>query len=233
MTAWTARDLRAALRVLPMWWDLLAECVADDAVSDLRAQAQARLDALEGPEDPEAASAVEAALADVSAAGRVVAGLGVVPAMKGALVGVHVSDGGVPKHPVHAAGIDRRGVEGDRQNHRSRDGRPWQALCLWSAEVIEQLAAEGHRVGPGRTGENLTLSGLDWAALRPGVRLRVGEAVAELAIPAAPCAQNAQWFLGGDFMRMDNERHPGSSRWYASVLEPGPVRPGDEVVVEP
>lgn len=233
MSDWTTKDLRAALRVLPIWWDLLAQGISAEAVSDLRARSQARRDALEGPDDPRASAAVEACLADVSAAGRIVTELGAVPPMRGALLSVHVSGGGVPKHSVPAADIDQRGVEGDHQNHRRRDGRPWQALCLWSAEVIERLRAEGHRVAPGRAGENLTLSGLDWAALRPGVRLRVGDAVAELAIPAAPCAQNAQWFAGGDFMRMDHGRHPGSSRWYASVVEPGAVRPGDPVEVLP
>lgn len=64
-------------------------------------------------------------------------------------------------------------------------GRPalhrhaWQALCLWSAEVIDELRAEGHQLAPGNAGENLTLSGLDWGARRPGTRVRAGSLLAE------------------------------------------------------
>ena len=152
--------------------------------------------------------------------------------MHGVVHAIHVSDGGVPKRPVAEAEVGLRGVVGDRQGNRKHHGAPWQALCLWSLEVIEELQAEGHPIAPGFAGENLTISGLDWSAMVPGVRLRIGETVhAEVTAYAIPCKHNAEWFLGRDFLRMSNDRHPGSSRVYASVSAGGPVVPGDPVVV--
>jgi MOSC domain-containing protein YiiM len=167
-------------------------------------------------------------------AGRVLHALGAgASTASGTVAGVHVSDGGVPKLPVDAAPVGKRGLAGDRQRERHHHGRPSQALCLWSAEVIAVLAAEGHPVGMGSAGENLTLSGLDWAAMRPGVRLRVGTARIELTGYAAPCRHNARWFVAGDFTRMDHARHPGSSRVYAAVFDAGQVAVGDLAEVEP
>lgn len=162
--------------------------------------------------------------------------LGVPPgprAATGSVVQVNVSPGGVPKTPVASARISKRGVEGDRQAVRRHHGRPWQALCLWSAEVIERLAAEGHPVAAGSAGENLTITGVDWTELRPGIRLRIGGALVETALWALPCKQTASSFTGGDFSRMHHERERGISRIYAWVLEDGDVAPGDPVVVEP
>jgi MOSC domain-containing protein YiiM len=151
----------------------------------------------------------------------------------GTVAQLNVSDGGVPKVPVAEVEVGYRGAADDRQATRRHHGRPWQALCLWSAEVIEDLQAEGHPISPGAAGENVTLAGIDWPSLRPGTQLRVGEVLAELSAWAEPCQKNAQWFVDGDFRRMQHQRHPGSSRVYAWVREPGRIRTGDAVVVEP
>jgi MOSC domain-containing protein YiiM len=167
-------------------------------------------------------------------AGRCLRALGIPPtAGTGAVVQVNVSAGGVPKLPVAAAFVGKGGVEGDRQAVRRHHGRPWQALCLWSVEVIERLAAEGHPVAPGTTGENLTLTGIDWRELRPGVRMRIGQALIETSLWTLPCRQTAGSFSGGDFSRMHHDRERGVSRMYAWVLEDGRVAAGDPVVVEP
>ena len=105
-------------------------------------------------------------------------------------------------------------------------------MCLWSTEVIERLRAEGHPISPGAAGENITIAGLDWARLRPGVRLRIGDALVETSLYALPCKNNAPWFTGGDFRRMDHRREPGISRIYAWVREGGTVATGDPVIVE-
>lgn len=98
--------------------------------------------------------------------------------------------------------------------------------------MIQELQAEGHPIEPGFAGENLTISGIDWAAMVPGVQLRIGSTVlAEVTAYAIPCKHNAAWFVGGAVKRMSNDRHPGSSRVYTSVSEGGPVVPGDPVVV--
>jgi len=146
---------------------------------------------------------------------------------------INTSDGGVPKLPAAEAAVGWRGLEGDRQHDRAHHGRPWQALCLWGTEVIDALRAEGHPLHAGAAGENLTISGLDWPSLRPGARLRIGDVTAELTAYAVPCKKNGRWFSDGVFDRVHHDRHPGWSRLYASVLDPGTVRVGDEVVVEP
>jgi MOSC domain-containing protein YiiM len=155
------------------------------------------------------------------------------PSHTGSVAQLNVSDGGVPKRAVPEAEVGPRGLAGDRQASRLNHGRPLQALCLWSAEVIAALQAEGHPIEPGLAGENVTVSGVDWAAVRPGTQLRIGEVLAELSAWATPCAKNAAWFVDREFDRMHHDLHPGWSRAYAWVREPGTIRVGDPVVVEP
>ena len=157
------------------------------------------------------------------------------PAASGSVVQVNVSAGGVPKLAVgaHEVVIGWRGLEGDVQADRKHHGRPFQALCLWSSDVITELAAAGHPISAGDAGENLTLGGVDWALLRPGTRLRVGTALADLSYPAVPCKKQTRWFTDGDFARISHDRNPAWARWYAWVREPGLVRMGDVVTVQP
>lgn len=150
---------------------------------------------------------------------------------EGRLDGLFVSAGGLPKHPLRVGAIGFSGLGGDRQATRKHHGRPQQALCLWSAEVVEALAAAGHPIAPGFAGENLSLRGLDPATLQPGVRLGVGEMRCELLGYAIPCSQNARWMADGDIGRLHHRR--GWSRLYARVLAPGAVAVGDPVVLEP
>lgn len=155
------------------------------------------------------------------------------PAGAGRIAQVSTSRGGVPKLAVPRAEVGRRGVAGDRQDDAKHHGRPFQALCVWSGEVIAGLAAEGHPIGPGAAGENVTVEGVDWATLRPGSMLRVGTALAELSFPAVPCKKQSRWFTDGDFSRLAHEVRPEGVRWYAWVREPGEVGVDDEVVVQP
>ena len=136
----------------------------------------------------------------------------------------------MPKLPVESAVIDETGVAGDLQADTVHHGRPSQALCLFSLEVIEKMQAEGHPIAPGYAGENLTISGLDWGALGEGNQIRIGEkTVIEITGPATPCQKNSQWFLNGDILRMSESRHPGESRLYAKVISGGPIATGDNV----
>lgn len=155
------------------------------------------------------------------------------PPRHGAVAALHVSDGGVPKTAVARALCSRRGLDGDRQADRENHGSPLQALCLWSAEVIEALQAEGHPIGFGSAGENLTVRGLEWARVAPGQRWNVGPLRIETTAWATPCRDNARWFAGGDFRRMSHPLHPGWSRIYARVVRTGAVSVGDPIVLEP
>ncbi|MEO6124043.1 MAG: MOSC domain-containing protein [Ilumatobacteraceae bacterium] len=142
------------------------------------------------------------------------------------------SGGGVPKLAVDAVDVDFGGVVGDIQRVRVHHGRPWQALCLFADEVIDQFRTEGHPIQRGSVGENISVSGLDWALVRPGVRIRVGTVVGHVQAFAEPCRSNAQFFVGGDFQRMNIDRGP-VSRVYATVLEPGRIATGDTIELEP
>ncbi len=168
-----------------------------------------------------------------TAAGPALRAAGQMPASAtGSVAQLNLSSGGVPKRPVDRVEVGWRGVEGDRQATRFHHGRPWQALCLWSTEVIADLRAQGHPIEPGFAGENVTLSGLPWADVRAGVRLRLGEVLCEVSAYALPCSTNKAFFLGGDFEAMHHSRGP-VSRMYATVLEPGSITVGDPAVLEP
>jgi MOSC domain-containing protein YiiM len=143
-----------------------------------------------------------------------------------------VSGGGVPKLPVPRAEVTAGGIVGDRQRNRRFHGGPRRAVCLFALEEIERLRAEGHPVAPGTTGENVTVAGLAWERVRPGVRLALGgEVVLEVTSYTAPCKNIGPSFRDGDFTRISQKLHPGESRVYARVLTPGIVRTGDPVVL--
>ncbi|MCU1394654.1 MAG: hypothetical protein JWM34_3082 [Ilumatobacteraceae bacterium] len=150
----------------------------------------------------------------------------------GSVVQLSTSGGGVPKLPVPAVDVGFRGVIGDVQRVRVHHGRPWQALCLYSDEVLDELRAEGHPIERGSVGENVTVRGIPWDQVRPGVLLRIGTVLAHVQAFAEPCNSNTAFFLNGDFQRMNIDRGP-VSRLYATVLRPGHVETGDQVVLEP
>lgn len=221
--AWTDEDLLRTLDVFGPWWRQLSDGGPEDVLAPY-GEVVASLPRLVVDVD-----AVHRGWHAIACAGRALqdAGFGGTT-HTGRVAQVSVSDGGVPKLPVDRSRITTAGLSGDRQATRKHHGRPWQAVCLWSAEQIDALAAEGHPIGYGAAGENLTLRGLDWADLRPGARLQVGEALIEVTVDAVPCRKNGRWFADGRFGRLKV-----NSRRYARVLEEGDVAPGDTVVVEP
>ena len=165
-------------------------------------------------------------------ASRGLATLSKKPAVEGRVVQVSVSDGGVPKRPVQRAVVTAGGLQGDRQRDRKHHGRPFQAICLWSADVIDELSAAGHPIAAGAAGENLTLRGVEWGTLRPGALIRLGQTLVELSFPATPCRNQVQWFSDGDFSRIAYEVNPRWARWYGWVRAPGEVYAGESVIVQ-
>jgi MOSC domain-containing protein YiiM len=139
-------------------------------------------------------------------------------AVPGRIHQLSVSSGGVPKKAIARAFLGTGGLAGDRQKHTKFHGGPERALCIFSLEVIERLRAEGHPVVPGSVGENVTTSGIDLAALRPGSRLGLGpDAVVEVASYCTPCHQIAASFKDGKSARF--------------VIREGEIAAGDEVRV--
>lgn len=140
----------------------------------------------------------------------------------------------MPKHAIPEAAITADGVEGDRQRDLRYHGGPDRAVTLFSTERIAALQAEGHPITPGSTGENLTLSGIDWTRATPGVRFEIGEVRLEVTRYATPCKNIAGSLVEGDIARVGHKVNPGWSRVCARVLVPGRVRVGDAVqLLEP
>lgn len=149
----------------------------------------------------------------------------------GQVTGLHSSSGGVPKTPVKSGEITRSGLVGDVQNNRIHHGRPLQAICLWSADIIDALNNQGHPVCAGLAGENITVDGVDWASLRPGSRIQIGDVPMLISAYATPCSKIADGFAERAFSRVDHDDHPGWSRLYAIPLAEGTLAVGDAVSV--
>lgn len=154
------------------------------------------------------------------------------PSDQGVVVSVNVSSGGVPKLSVPGARVSAAGLDGDKQRNLEFHGGADRALCLYSMERIEALQAEGHPIVPGTTGENVTISGLDWDLVVPGVTLRVGGATVEITSYAAPCATIRTSFADGNSNRISQKKHPGWSRVYGRVAGEGEIRAGDGVTLD-
>jgi MOSC domain-containing protein YiiM len=129
------------------------------------------------------------------------------------------------------------------QKHTQIHGGPRKAVLLVSIEDVEALAAAGFAVNAGALGENLTVSGIDFRQLRPGQRFLAGGAVLELTTLRRPCNQLDIYNTGeGPSIqsRVCDERckagDASSPLWamagfYAAVVQPGPVRPGDMIAL--
>ena len=143
---------------------------------------------------------------------------------------INVSRGGVPKTSVLEAFVNERGLSGDKHAQLFHGGRD-RAVVLFSLDVIELLRLEGHPIRVGSVGENLTVSGLDWRDVVPGVELQVGEARLAITKYTTPCSTIRDSFLEGCFTRISQELHPGWSRVSARVTAEGLVRPNDSVEI--
>ena len=145
---------------------------------------------------------------------------------------INISDGGVPKLPVLSVNVTVNGLAGDRQRNLKYHGGPDRAVCLYSLERLLALQDQGHPVYPGATGENLTLTGVDWNQMVPDTLMRIGESLLiELTSYADPCPDLLPYFTDGANHLMDQDKYPGWSRVYARVLEPGMVKVADEVKI--
>lgn len=151
----------------------------------------------------------------------------------GRVESINVSRGGVPKTGVFEALVTETGVDGDRQRDRRFHGGPDRAVVIFSLDVIRALRREGHPIGAGSTGENVTVSGIDWSAVAPGVELHIGGVRLLVTKYTSPCEKISGSFANADVSRISQQRHPGWSRVSARVLTAGIVRVGDSVALGP
>ncbi len=151
----------------------------------------------------------------------------------GNVVSINVSRGGVPKRRVSGVNVSLLGLEGDGQDDIKHHGGLERAVCIYSLERIHSLQAEGHPIDVGTVGENVTVEGIDWDLVVPGVRLRLGdEVLLEIASFTDPCKTISASFIDGKFIRIAQRLHPGWSRVYARVVSEGSIRSGDPVELD-
>lgn len=142
---------------------------------------------------------------------------------------VRVSDPG-PRRVEDGHGVS--GVEGDFVGNGRHHGGTNQAVYAFAREEIEHWVEElGREIPDGLFGENLTTTGIDVDAAEIGDVWRIGTAVLQVRGPRVPCATFAARMDERGWVRRFAER--GRSGAYLAVLEPGEIRPGDSVVVEP
>lgn len=140
--------------------------------------------------------------------------------------------GGVPKLAIPRVEVGTEGLTGDWQQDRKHHGGPDRAVCLFSLERILALQEEGHPIFPGAAGENVTVVGLDWDAVEPGMKLKLGaDVVLEIASYTSPCGTIADFFIDGKSVRISQKQYPGWSRVYARVLAGGEIAVGTTVEI--
>lgn len=156
--------------------------------------------------------------------------------MRGLILQINLSPGGIPKRPVPEAYLTPLGFEGDDHAHPAVHGGAQKAVLLAAAESVDDLVARGIPLFYGALGENLTTRGIERRDLRRGMRFRAGQAVIELTKPRTPCS--ALEVYGPELKRAipGAGAEPSDPDWasggfYASVVEPGWVRAGDIIWV--
>jgi MOSC domain-containing protein YiiM len=159
--------------------------------------------------------------------------------MTGVVVQVSISAGGVPNHAIDEGNVTKNGIKGDGWRHPQFHGTPRRAILLITSEGIDDLTAQGFPVYFGALGENITTRGLDRRSLRIGQRFRTGEVVIVLTEVRFPCGTLSVYGAGIQAAIYDARAQawdPASAVWgmsgfYASVAEPGIVRPGDSIAL--
>jgi MOSC domain-containing protein YiiM len=142
---------------------------------------------------------------------------------------------------VAGQGVDGDAHSGTTVKHRSRvrvdPTQPnLRQVHLIHAELFDQLAEQGFRVGPGDMGENITTHGVDLLALPTDTLLRIGaDVVLRLTGLRNPCKQIDD-FQKGLMAAVLGKAPDGSlirkSGVMAVVLQGGEVLPGDAIAVE-
>ena len=167
----------------------------------------------------------------------------------GVVEAVAMSPGHTMGKPLQASIrlVEGHGVEGDAHagatvKHRSRvRADPTQPnlrqVHLIHGELHDRVRAEGHDVGPGEMGENITTRGVDLLALPTGTRLHLGpDAVVQVQGLRNPCVQLDGVSPGLRAAVLDRDENGELVRLagvMGTVVAGGVVRPGDAIVVEP
>lgn len=130
---------------------------------------------------------------------------------------------GTPKNPrERAVLVAGHGLEGD-----AHAGDWHRQVSILPLERIEEFRCRGAKVAFGDFGENLVVSGLRWQDIRPGDRMRCGDAVLEITQLGKECHDHCHIHqtMGDCIM----PRHG----LFARVLRGGKIVVGDEAALQP
>ncbi|MDX6377437.1 MAG: hypothetical protein QOE98_1740, partial [Gaiellaceae bacterium] len=138
----------------------------------------------------------------------------------------------IDKQPASGrVAVTAAGLAGDGVGNRRHHGGPDQAVYAYGTPDYAWWEAElGRPLRPGTFGENLTIDGLESAALAVGDRLVTGAVTLEVTSPRIPCATLAERMDDEGFIRRFRDaRRPGV---YLRVIEPGDIAVDDAVSLE-
>ena len=140
----------------------------------------------------------------------------------GTVVAVNVSEAkGERKKPVTEVFLrPEHGIEGD-----AHAGSWHRQVSLLAQESIDKMTAQGLDVGPGDFAENVTVSGVEVAALPLGTTLELGEALVEVTQIGKECHTRCAIYQQAGDCVMPREGI------FVRVLRGGRVAPGDPVRV--
>lgn len=140
---------------------------------------------------------------------------------------------GIYKQPAAApVRVTALGLDGDAicdvENHGGVD----QAVYVYGALDYAWWSGElGRELLPGTFGENLTISGLESAALAVGDRLHAAGVILEITAPRIPCATLAARM--GDPQFVKRFRHAERPGVYCRVIREGEIHAGESIRLEP
>ena len=142
----------------------------------------------------------------------------------GKVIAVCTSDRrGIQKQDVHSGYFAADwGIDGD-----AHAGHWHRQVSLLSADKIAAFNEKGAGVIPGAFGENLVVEGFDFRALPVGTLLRCGDVLLEMTQIGKECHSHCEIYkkMGDCIMPREGV--------FARVLEPGEIRVGDEMTIEP
>lgn len=141
---------------------------------------------------------------------------------------------GIDKRPVddavHVGGL---GLTGDRQCDTEHHGGRFKAVYAYGDDEARRWADDlGRDLPAGWFGENLRTSGIATSDAVIGERWRVGDAglLLEVTGPRTPCGTFGVWSGESGWVKRFSAR--GDTGVYLKVIDEGPVRAGDRIVVE-
>ena len=141
---------------------------------------------------------------------------------------------GLPKMAVELANLTVSGIDGDynRFRKKKKNNDPDMAIMILCTDILSQLNQEGWPAQPGDLGENLTLTGIDYASIEMGQQYKIGDVTLAISIICDPCSNLYTLPYVG------TERGPAFIKtlmnrrgWYARVLTPGTIKSGDSVTI--